>query len=192
MSTTQNDANIDDRKTPKLSGIHQINQNHKSVFLNTRIEAETQKQQLETSPHQTRKDQINHHKHKHIYVYVAWGFRNDGSVPLVFTVLPNCHFLKVRDCREWLDTEEKRVWGWWLRAPSFSSFVSLCILTPYILPYCVNNEYVICNGCKSPDTILSKENRLFFLRCEQCGSNRSVAPIKAGFVARVGRRKAGT
>ncbi|CAM8970166.1 hypothetical protein QQ045_005313 [Rhodiola kirilowii] len=52
------------------------------------------------------------------------------------------------------------------------------------------NEYVICNGCKSPDTILSKENRLFFLRCEQCGSNRSVAPIKAGFVARVGRRKA--
>ncbi|XP_042449746.1 eukaryotic translation initiation factor 2 subunit beta-like [Zingiber officinale] len=54
------------------------------------------------------------------------------------------------------------------------------------------NEYVICNGCKSPDTILSKENRLFFLRCEQCGSSRSVAPIKAGFVARVGRRKAGT
>ncbi|XP_058110713.1 eukaryotic translation initiation factor 2 subunit beta-like [Magnolia sinica] len=54
------------------------------------------------------------------------------------------------------------------------------------------NEYVICNGCKSPDTILSKENRLFFLRCEQCGCSRSVAPIKAGFVARVGRRKAGT
>ncbi|KAF3778423.1 Eukaryotic translation initiation factor 2 subunit beta [Nymphaea thermarum] len=54
------------------------------------------------------------------------------------------------------------------------------------------NEYVICNGCKSPDTILSKENRLFFLRCEQCGCSRSVAPIKAGFVARVHRRKAGT
>ncbi|PHT46928.1 Eukaryotic translation initiation factor 2 subunit beta [Capsicum baccatum] len=54
------------------------------------------------------------------------------------------------------------------------------------------NEYVICNGCKSPDTILTKENRLFFLRCEKCGSGRSVAPIKAGFVARVGRRKAGT
>ncbi|KAG6583311.1 hypothetical protein SDJN03_19243, partial [Cucurbita argyrosperma subsp. sororia] len=46
------------------------------------------------------------------------------------------------------------------------------------------NEYVICIGCKSPDTILSKENRLFFLRCEKCGSGRSVAPIKAGFVAR--------
>lgn len=26
----------------------------------------------------------------------------------------------------------------------------------------------------------------------QCGSGRSVAPIKAGFVARVGRRNAGT
>ncbi|XP_010527148.1 PREDICTED: eukaryotic translation initiation factor 2 subunit beta-like [Tarenaya hassleriana] len=51
------------------------------------------------------------------------------------------------------------------------------------------NEYVICLGCKSPDTLLSKENRLFFLRCEKCGSGRSVAPIKAGFVARVGRRK---
>ncbi|MCL7021711.1 hypothetical protein MKW94_018917 [Papaver nudicaule] len=61
-----------------------------------------------------------------------------------------------------------------------------------ILSYVVTDEYVICNGCKSPDTILSKENRLFFLRCEQCGSGRSVAPIKAGFVARVGRRKAGT
>ncbi|XP_078158560.1 eukaryotic translation initiation factor 2 subunit beta-like [Carex rostrata] len=50
-------------------------------------------------------------------------------------------------------------------------------------------EYVICNGCKSLDTILSKENRLFFVRCEQCGSSRTVMPIKAGFVARVGPRK---
>eukprot|EP00249_Psilotum_nudum_P018174 c26675_g2_i2 orf=549-929(+) len=54
------------------------------------------------------------------------------------------------------------------------------------------NEYVMCNGCKSPDTVLSKENRLFFLRCEQCGCSRSVAPIKAGFVARVEKRKTGT
>lgn len=54
------------------------------------------------------------------------------------------------------------------------------------------NDYVICNMCKSPDTILSKENRLFFLRCEQCGSARSVAPIKAGYVAQIGRRKTGT
>ncbi|XP_050244196.1 eukaryotic translation initiation factor 2 subunit beta-like isoform X4 [Quercus robur] len=54
------------------------------------------------------------------------------------------------------------------------------------------NEYVMCNCCKSPDTILTKENRLFFLRCEQCGSSRSVALIKAGFIARVEHRKAGT
>ena len=31
----------------------------------------------------------------------------------------------------------------------------------------LSDEYVICIGCKSPDTILSKENRLFFLRCEK-------------------------
>ncbi|KAJ0088219.1 hypothetical protein Patl1_31569 [Pistacia atlantica] len=54
------------------------------------------------------------------------------------------------------------------------------------------NEYVICNDCRSPDTILTKENHCFFLGCEQCGSVRSVAPIKTGFVARVGRRNAGT
>mmetsp|Transcript_29275 Transcript_29275/g.93662 ORF Transcript_29275/g.93662 Transcript_29275/m.93662 type:complete len:245 (+) Transcript_29275:292-1026(+) len=49
-------------------------------------------------------------------------------------------------------------------------------------------EYVLCNMCKSPDTILNRENRLYFLRCEQCGASSTVAPIKAGFVARVGRR----
>lgn len=41
-------------------------------------------------------------------------------------------------------------------------------LTLYFYGYVVSpDEYVICLGCKSPDTILSKENRLFFLRCEQ-------------------------
>ncbi|KAI3845466.1 hypothetical protein MKX03_023401 [Papaver bracteatum] len=50
------------------------------------------------------------------------------------------------------------------------------------------NEYVRCNACRTSDTILSKEDRLFFVRCEQCGSARSVCPIKTGFVARVGRR----
>lgn len=39
---------------------------------------------------------------------------------------------------------------------------NFCILNCFL-----SDEYVICNGCKSPDTILSKENRLFFLRCEQ-------------------------
>ena len=29
------------------------------------------------------------------------------------------------------------------------------------------DDYVICLGCKSPDTIFLKENRLLFIRCEQ-------------------------
>ncbi|KAL2903712.1 Eukaryotic translation initiation factor 2 subunit beta [Bienertia sinuspersici] len=51
---------------------------------------------------------------------------------------------------------------------------------------CYANEYVISNGCKSSNTILSKENCLFFLRCEQCMSARSVSHVKHWFVARVG------
>lgn len=49
-------------------------------------------------------------------------------------------------------------------------------------------EYVTCKTCKSPDTLLTKENRIFFMSCESCGSRRSVAPIKTGFQAQVGRR----
>ncbi|XP_044969415.1 eukaryotic translation initiation factor 2 subunit beta-like [Hordeum vulgare subsp. vulgare] len=52
------------------------------------------------------------------------------------------------------------------------------------------NAYVICNGCKGHDTTMTKENRLLFLRCEQCGSSRSVDRIKAGYIAHVGRRNA--
>ncbi|KAJ3709248.1 hypothetical protein LUZ61_012953 [Rhynchospora tenuis] len=48
-------------------------------------------------------------------------------------------------------------------------------------------EYVLCQACKSKNTILNKEARMFFLRCEQCGSSRTVAPVKTGYVARVGR-----
>ncbi|KAL6294779.1 hypothetical protein ACE6H2_002921 [Prunus campanulata] len=54
------------------------------------------------------------------------------------------------------------------------------------------NIYVHCVGCKSPDTMLSKKNRLLSLNCDKCGSERSVAQIKAGFLARVGPRKART
>ena len=50
------------------------------------------------------------------------------------------------------------------------------------------HEYVACKTCKSMDTILTKENRLFFQQCESCGSTRSVAAIKTGFQAQVGRR----
>ncbi|OCH91189.1 hypothetical protein OBBRIDRAFT_792592 [Obba rivulosa] len=49
-------------------------------------------------------------------------------------------------------------------------------------------EYVTCKTCKSPDTILTKENRIFFMSCESCGSRRSVAAIKTGFQAQVGKR----
>ncbi|TRM56962.1 eukaryotic translation initiation factor 2 beta [Schizophyllum amplum] len=49
-------------------------------------------------------------------------------------------------------------------------------------------EYVTCKTCKSPDTLLTKENRIFFMSCESCGSRRSVNPIKSGFQAQVGRR----
>ena len=50
----------------------------------------------------------------------------------------------------------------------------VCILT---------EEYVTCHTCRSPDTILQKETRLFFIQCETCGSRRSVASIKSGFQA---------
>ncbi|KAI9189942.1 translation initiation factor eIF-2 beta subunit [Blastocladiella emersonii ATCC 22665] len=51
-------------------------------------------------------------------------------------------------------------------------------------------EYVTCKTCKSPETILRKENRLFFMQCESCGSTRSVSAIQTGFKAQTGSRKA--
>lgn len=51
-------------------------------------------------------------------------------------------------------------------------------------------EYVTCHTCRSPDTQMAKEDRLFFLKCENCGATCSVAPIKSGFQAQVGRRAA--
>jgi len=50
-------------------------------------------------------------------------------------------------------------------------------------------EYVACRTCRSPETYLKKENRLYFLCCQTCGSTRSVAAIKKGFEAQVGKRK---
>lgn len=51
-------------------------------------------------------------------------------------------------------------------------------------------EYVTCKTCKSPDTLLEKDNRLYFVTCESCGSKRSVTAIKTGFSAQIGKRKA--
>lgn len=53
-------------------------------------------------------------------------------------------------------------------------------------------DYVICNMCKSADTLLCKEARLTHLRCQACGASRSVSAIQKGFqaVSRGDRRKA--
>jgi len=51
------------------------------------------------------------------------------------------------------------------------------------------NEYVMCRLCQSPHTRLIKENRLVFLRCENCNASRSVASVKSGYIAQVGKRK---
>lgn len=53
-------------------------------------------------------------------------------------------------------------------------------------------EYVTCKTCKSPDTTMTKDNRLFFMTCSSCGSTRSVQAIKTGFTAttRAARRAA--
>ncbi|KIW01033.1 uncharacterized protein PV09_07547 [Verruconis gallopava] len=51
-------------------------------------------------------------------------------------------------------------------------------------------DYVICKTCKSADTELSRgENRLSFITCNSCASRRSVAAIKSGFSAQIGKRK---
>lgn len=42
-------------------------------------------------------------------------------------------------------------------------------------------EYVTCHTCRSPETVLQKDTRLFFLQCDSCGSRCSVASIKSGF-----------
>ena len=34
------------------------------------------------------------------------------------------------------------------------------------------HEYVTCKTCKSPDTVLAKENRVWFIVCEDYGSKR--------------------
>eukprot|EP00619_Florenciella_sp_RCC1007_P006019 CAMPEP_0205925912 /NCGR_PEP_ID=MMETSP1325-20131115/19264_1 /ASSEMBLY_ACC=CAM_ASM_000708 /TAXON_ID=236786 /ORGANISM="Florenciella sp., Strain RCC1007" /LENGTH=215 /DNA_ID=CAMNT_0053294529 /DNA_START=58 /DNA_END=705 /DNA_ORIENTATION=+ len=46
-------------------------------------------------------------------------------------------------------------------------------------------EYVTCQMCRSPNTTLTRDSvsRLYFIHCQDCGSSRSVAPIRAGFHA---------
>ncbi|KAJ2162988.1 translation initiation factor eIF-2 beta subunit [Coemansia sp. RSA 552] len=51
-------------------------------------------------------------------------------------------------------------------------------------------EYVACKTCRSGETSMTKEKGFHFIKCESCGSTRTVAPIKTGFQAatKAGRR----
>ncbi|KAI6182046.1 EIF2B-5 domain-containing protein [Aphelenchoides bicaudatus] len=51
-------------------------------------------------------------------------------------------------------------------------------------------EYVTCHTCHSSDTELTKDNRLFYLKCNVCNSQCTVTAIKSGFTAMVGKRAA--
>eukprot|EP01133_Synstelium_polycarpum_P011948 gene11948-13924_t len=52
-------------------------------------------------------------------------------------------------------------------------------------------EYVACRNCKSPNTILERNNRLYFLCCNACNSKRSVAVIKKGLEVGKNKQKEG-
>lgn len=67
----------------------------------------------------------------------------------------------------------------------FNSQSTETVLRRYI------NEYVMCDSCKSLDTLLDRDSatRLMHLRCQQCGASRTVQAIRSGYVARVTRRQ---
>lgn len=48
-------------------------------------------------------------------------------------------------------------------------------------------QYVMCSGCKSFDTIIDRDKatRLFFLRCSNCHASQSVSPIQQGYRAKI-------
>eukprot|EP01095_Lingulamoeba_sp_RSL-Kostka_P014878 TRINITY_DN664_c1_g3_i1.p1 TRINITY_DN664_c1_g3~~TRINITY_DN664_c1_g3_i1.p1 ORF type:complete len:227 (-),score=75.21 TRINITY_DN664_c1_g3_i1:289-969(-) len=50
-------------------------------------------------------------------------------------------------------------------------------------------EYITCKNCKSNETLMTKENRLSFVKCKICGSTRTVSAVKAGPGNIVQRRK---
>lgn len=53
------------------------------------------------------------------------------------------------------------------------------LLRKYVL------EYVTCEMCRSPSTDLVRDqrSRLYLCKCRECGSQRSVAPIRSGYHA---------
>lgn len=50
-------------------------------------------------------------------------------------------------------------------------------------------EYVLCKTCKTPDTTLTKIDRLTYMDCEKCSSRSTVSVTKQGFTALTGKRK---
>ena len=51
-------------------------------------------------------------------------------------------------------------------------------------------EFVTCRACRSPDTVLSRESRLCFLRCMSCHARSSLQAVQTGFQAATGKRSA--
>lgn len=49
-------------------------------------------------------------------------------------------------------------------------------------------DYVMCKTCHCPETLLTKEDRLTVIKCNSCKSQYSVASIRTGFQAQIGRR----
>lgn len=107
--------------------------------------------------------------------------------PLLPALSHCCHLLRVHHLAQLrhtpggLEKREERTSTWLLTGAGSQVFEG--ILRRYV------NEYVICNMCKSTDTLLSREQRLFMLRCQSCGASRSVTAVKTGFMAQIGRRK---
>ena len=53
-------------------------------------------------------------------------------------------------------------------------------------------EYVTCHTCRSPETLLQKDDqtRVVFLQCETCGSRCSVTKVSSGYQAITAKRAA--
>ena len=53
-------------------------------------------------------------------------------------------------------------------------------------------RYVTCKMCRSADTILTRDQstRLYYMECQSCAAKRTVPPIKMGFQAQIGKRRA--
>lgn len=76
----------------------------------------------------------------------------------------------------------------YIGTPLVQSLLKILIVFFYTFSTHYLVEYVTCKTCRSLDTLLTKENRIFFMACESCGSRRSVNAIKSGFQAQVGKR----